>query len=257
MITWTVGSLQVQAHESRAAMGRAAAGHVAGLLRGFLAEQDVVRMVFASAPSQVEFLAALAAEPGIAWGRVTAFHMDEYLGMPADAPRSFGRFIREHLLDRVRIGRAHYVDGTADPGGECRRYADLIAASPIDIVCLGIGENGHIAFNDPPFADFRDPRLVKVVELDERSRRQQVHDGCFPSLDEVPREALTLTIPALVGARCMSAVVPAASKAEAVRATLTGPVTDACPASVMRTHPRATLFLDPDSARLVQAPAGA
>jgi glucosamine-6-phosphate deaminase len=257
MTTTTVDRLQVQVYESRAAMGKAAAGHVAALLRTLLAGQDSVRMVFASAPSQNEFLAALATEPAVAWGRVTAFHMDEYLGMPVDAPQSFGRFIREHLLDRVHVGNAHYVDGTAEPDDECRRYAGLLAEAPIDIVCLGIGENGHIAFNDPPYANFDDPRLVKVVELDDRSRHQQVHDGCFPTFDAVPRLALTMTIPALMGGRHLSAVVPAPSKAEAVRATLTGPVTDTCPASVMRRHPQAVLFLDPDSSRLTPLLTGA
>jgi glucosamine-6-phosphate deaminase len=206
-------------------------------------------MVFASAPSQVEFLREFAAAPGIDWSSLTAFHMDEYLGVSADAEQSFGYFIRTHLFDKVPIGAAHYLDGVAaDAAAECARYATLLGEGPIDIVCMGIGENGHIAFNDPPVADFDDPEVVKVVELDARCRLQQVHDGCFASLDEVPTHALTLTVPALMGAHVISCVVPAPSKAEAVRATLTGPIATACPASILRTHPRATLYLDPDSA---------
>jgi len=253
--SWLQDRFRVQVYPDRGAMGRAAAAHAAALLRGALSGQARARVVLASAPSQVEFLAAFAAAPGIDWARVTGFHMDEYLGMPRTAPQSFGRFIREHLFDRVGLGRAEYLDGTADPGAECRRYAALLAEAPVDLVCLGVGENGHIAFNDPPVADFADPARVKVVDLDERCRRQQVRDGCFPGLDQVPRQALTMTVPALMAGLSLCVVVPAASKAEAIAAALTGPVTTSCPASVLRTHPRAALFLDPDSSRLVSAAA--
>jgi len=247
-----VGRLDVQVHPTRDQMARAAADAVAAQLRSVLAAQGSARVVFASAPSQDEFLAGLAASPGIDWARVTAFHMDEYLGLPEGHPRSFGRFIRTRLLEKVPVRRAHYIDGVStDPARECARYAALLTAAPIDLVCMGIGENGHIAFNDPPVADFSDPHVVKVVELDERCRMQQVNEGAFPGIGAVPTHAISLTVPALMSGRVISCVVPAASKAEAVRATLTGPIATSCPASILRTHARATLYLDPDSAGLL------
>ncbi len=247
-----VERLAVEVHPTRGQMGQAAADAVAATLRAVIAAQGRARVVFASAPSQNEFLAGLVAATGIDWPRVTAFHMDEYVGMRADAPQSFARFIRTHLLDRVPAGHAHYIGGAAiDPARECARYAALIAEAPIDLVCMGIGENGHIAFNDPPVADFADPLAVKVVALDERCRMQQVHEGAFADVPSVPTYAITLTVPVLMGAACVSCVVPATSKAEAVRDTLAGEVSTRCPASILRTHPRATLYLDADSAQLV------
>jgi glucosamine-6-phosphate deaminase len=242
------GALKVEVYKNRLAMGHAAAVFVARRMRSVIAATGAARMIFASAPSQVEFLAALVVEPGIDWARVTAFHMDEYIGVAGDAPQSFGRFIREHLLDRVGAGRAYFIDGLASVPAEGARYAALLQEAPIDIVCMGIGENGHIAFNDPPVADFEDLLAVKAVELDERCRLQQVHDGCFPTFDAVPRHALTLTVPMLMSAATVSVVVPAASKAEAVHATVCGPVETACPASILKRHSNATMFLDPDSA---------
>jgi glucosamine-6-phosphate deaminase len=251
LATLTAGNLIVHVHRDRAVMGRAAAAAVASRMRDVLADKGRLRMVFASAPSQVEFLEALAGATGIEWRRVTAFHMDEYIGLPTDAPQGFGRFIREQLIDRVGVGTAHYLDGRASPADECARYGRLIREAPLDIVCMGIGENGHVAFNDPPVADFDDPETVKVVTLDERCRRQQVNDGCFPSLNDVPRTAMTLTIPALMAGTMLSVVVPAPSKAEAVAATVHGVLSTACPASILRTHLQATLHLDADSARLL------
>jgi glucosamine-6-phosphate deaminase len=246
----------VQVHETRDATGRAAAEAVSAHLREALAAGGEARVVFACAPSQVEFLAALTSAPDIDWNRVTAFHMDEYVGMAPDAPRSFARFIREYLIDKVSVGRVHYINGAAaNAAAECDRYATLLGDAPIDLVCMGIGENGHIAFNDPPVADFSDPLVVKVVELDERCRLQQVNEGAFPTLAAVPTHALTLTVPTLMSGRVISCVVPAASKAEAVLATLTGPIATSCPASILRTHPRATLFLDRESASLLPAAA--
>jgi glucosamine-6-phosphate deaminase len=243
------GSLKVETYGTRAAMGAAAAVFVARRMRSLMAGRGAARMIFASAPSQVEFLDALAAEPDLDWSRVTAFHMDEYIGLGPDAAQSFGRFIREHLLDRVGVGRAHFIDGTASVPAECARYAALLRDAPIDIVCMGIGENGHVAFNDPPVADFNDRLAVKAVELDERCRQQQVHDGCFPSFDAVPRHALTLTVPSLMSAAMVSVVVPAPSKADAVHAAVYGPIATACPASILKRHSNATMFLDLDSAR--------
>lgn len=245
--------LSVRVYASRDAMGAAAAQDGAALLRGLLAKQNAVRVIFAAAPSQNEFLAALCAAPGIDWGRVHAFHMDEYVGLDPAAPQGFGNFLRARVFDRLPFGSVNYLDGNAaDIAAECRRYAALLAEAPIDIVFLGIGENGHVAFNDPPVADFSDPAAVKVVQLDEVCRNQQVHDGCFAALDQVPTHALTLTVPTLAGAAHHLCIVPAATKAAAVRSTLAGPISTACPATILRRCPDATLYLDPDSAGLLK-----
>jgi glucosamine-6-phosphate deaminase len=173
--------------------------------------------------------------------------MDEYIGLAPDAPQLFSRFLSERLFDRVMPGQVHLIDGTAPSDAECERYGRLIAEAPIDIVCLGIGENGHIAFNDPPVADFRDPQMIKVVELDEACRRQQVNDGCFARLDDVPTHALTLTIPTLLSGAHLYCVVPGPTKRAAVRRTLDGPIATECPATILRTHADCTLFVDTDS----------
>ena len=244
-----VDGVAVAVFSDRTAAGRAAANAAAGILQDALSRRGEVGAVFASAPSQDEFLDALAAEGGISWDRVTTFHLDEYVGIPRDDPRSFASYLRDRLFAKVTPGTVHYLDGVApDRLAECRRYASLLAARPLDLACIGIGENGHLAFNDPPAADFADPDSVKVVTLDLRSRAQQVTDGCFATLDEVPRVALTLTLPSILGARNIVCVVPGPRKAEAVRETLLGPITPACPASGLRRHPAARLFLDLASA---------
>lgn len=245
-------SLTIRIYDSRALMGQAAALDGAALLRDLLARQQTVRAVFAAAPSQNEFLQALCAQPEIDWARVTAFHMDEYIGLDRAAPQGFGNFLRQRIFDRLPFGQVHYLDGNAaDPHQECQRYAALLKQAPIDVVFMGIGENGHIAFNDPPVARFDDPALVKVVALDEVCRNQQVHDGCFSHIDQVPTHALTLTVPALAGARHHLCMVPASTKARAVHDTIEGPVSTACPASILRTCPSAVLYLDRDSAALL------
>lgn len=245
-------NLKVKVYPNRLEMGRAAAEAVAGTMRELLEQQERVSMVFAAAPSQDEFLASLAAAQGVDWRRVIAFHMDEYLGLPADAPQRFGNFLKERIFDKVRPGVVHYLGvGVTGPEAETQRYASLLSEHTLDIACMGIGQNGHIAFNDPPVADFDDPLLVKVVELDERSRQQQVYDGCFARLDAVPRCAITMTIPALTSARWVHCIVPDVSKAESVRNCLCGPIATACPASILRRHPRAVLYLDPESASLL------
>lgn len=250
------GRVLVRAYRTRSAMGQAAAKTVADQMRRLLADKEHVAMVFAAAPSQEEFLAALVEEPDLAWDRVVAFHLDEYVGLSPDAPQGFGNFLRARLFDRVRPGAVNYLDGNApDLAFEAARYSHLLATHPLDIACVGIGENGHIAFNDPPVADFADPVAVKVVELDPVCRAQQVHDGCFARLEEVPTRALTLTVPGIVAATWVSCVVPASSKAQAVRDTLRGPVAPSCPASILRRHERATLYLDRDSASLVSGSA--
>lgn len=225
------------------ALGRAAAADIAAALARRLERGPEVRMIFASAPSQETTLHALAALPGIDWRRVTAFHMDEYRGLAAGAPQRFGTWLRRALFDRVPIGAVHLID----PDAPAEDYARLLAAAPIDITCLGIGVNGHLAFNDPP-ADLHDPALVKVVDLDETSRRQQVDDGCFATLDEVPRRAVTLTVPALLSADEVFCMVPGARKRDAVTAALHGPIDGRLPASALRTHPRCVVYVDEESA---------
>ncbi len=244
----TVERLAVEIHADQTQLGRAAALAVAASLREVIARQGQARVILACAPSQSSFLSALAA-PSLAgtidWSRVTAFHMDEYVGLAADAPSSFRRYLQEHLLAHVPLGRFHPLWAeSADLAAECARYSDLLNERPIDLICLGIGENGHVAFNDPPVADFDDPATVKIVELDPACRRQQVNDGCFPSLAEVPRQALTLTVPVFRRACRLSICVPGHRKAAAVRRALRDTITPACPASILRQHPNATLYLD-------------
>lgn len=245
--TEKVDRLAVRVYEDREAAGTAAGSYTAAKIRELLSQQERVRMVFAAAPSQSETLRTLAAAPGIDWSRVTAFHMDEYVGLSREAPQSFVRFLCNALFDAVKPGEVHLIDGTRPPREECERYAALIRNAPIDIVCLGIGENGHIAFNEPPVADFEDPELIKPVELDAASRIQQVNDGLFPSIDDVPTHALTLTVPALVSGAHLVCVVPGPTKREAVRCALRGPVTTECPASVLRRHADCALYVDADS----------
>ena len=247
-----VDNLRVEVYPSREDLGVAAAGAVAEQMRECVARQDSVSMVFAAAPSQSEFLATLSRHADIPWHKAVAFHMDEYVGLPAGAPQSFASFLRERLFDLVQPGAVHFLDGQAlDAEEEGRRYGGLLQAYPVDIVCAGIGENGHLAFNDPHVADFRDPLMVKTVVLDKVSRTQQVHDGCFPDLDSVPTHALTMTMPALMAAQWIHTMVPGPTKAQAVQDTLTGPIGPHCPATALRRHPHAVLYIDQDSASLL------
>lgn len=244
-----VDSLLINVHDSRASLGEGAAQAVSGRIHNILAEKPTVNIIFASAPSQNEFLAALLADETIRWGCVNAFHMDEYIGLPGDAPQGFGNFIRERLWGRVNLKSANYIDGNAtDLRAECLRYSQLLRSHPIDIVCFGIGENGHLAFNDPPVADFADKDTVKAVELETRCRRQQVNDGCFPKLEDVPAQALTLTVPALMSGRFLYGMVPGKTKTNAVFHTLCDDIGEHCPATILRRHPNAILFVDSDSA---------
>jgi len=247
---FAVDQLKVSLFEDRESLGAAAAVQTAAAIRRLQETQPLVRMIFAAAPSQNEFLDALIREPGIDWQRVHAFHMDEYVGLADDAPQRFGNFLDTRLFRKLPFGAVHYIDGNApDPQAECHRYASLLREHPVDITCMGIGENCHIAFNDPHVADFQDPELVKLVELDETSRHQQVHDGCFAALDQVPRLAITLTIPALVAAPEIFCMVPAAHKAEAVRHTLQDEIAEEYPSTILRRHAKTELFIDQDSAR--------
>lgn len=240
--------MEIQISENRAALGSAAGKAIASVLRERIAAHGTATVAFAAAPSQNEALAALIAEPGIAWDCVTAFHLDEYAGASPDSSWSFRRYLREHVLDHVTPGAFHGIRGESeDPQAECARYAALLPAGGFDIALLGIGENGHLAFNDPP-CDFADPSPVRVVELDEACRVQQVHDGAFATLRDVPTQAFTLTVPVLMAAREIFVMAPGSAKAAAVAAALEGPVTDECPASILRQHARAALYLDRDSA---------
>ncbi len=244
--------LNVQIYDTRAQMGKAAAADIKACLCMLLQSKEYVNVIFAAAPSQNEVLAALAADKEIPWGRVRAFHMDEYIGLAAGAPQAFGNFLREHIFGLVDMASVHYIDAAApDAEAECARYAEILRQYPVDVVVMGIGENGHIAFNDPPVADFADPRTVKPVALDEICRNQQVHDGCFATLDDVPNTAITLTVPALLAGKHLFCIVPAATKAEAVRATLQGEIGEHCPATALRRHASAVLYLDGDSSALL------
>ena len=245
----TCGRLRVEVFPSRPMMGLAAARAVADAVRELLARDGRAAVIFASAPSQNEFLAALRQEPGIDWPRLTAFHLDEYVGIAPEHPASFRRFLVDRLFAHVKVAAFHGLDGQAqDLAAECARYAGLLRQAGPALAILGIGENGHLAFIDPPVCDFAEPSDVRVVQLDEPCRRQQVNDGCFPSLDEVPRTALSLTVPFLMRVPRAVAIVPGPAKRAAIRAAILGPVATACPASILRRHRHATLFLDEDSA---------
>lgn len=247
-----VDKLRVEIYANRQAMGRAAAARASQVLQQALAAQTYAAAIFAAAPSQNELLENLA-KAKVDWPRVTAFHLDEYIGLDADAPQSFRRFLYEALWGYVPSGKIETIQGEApDPVQECQRYAHLLQTNPLDLACIGIGENGHIAFNEPHLADFNDPQAVKIVDLDNTSRQQQVNDACFARLEEVPTQAITVTIPPIVAAKAVVCVVPGAKKAQAVYHTLYGPVQPECPASVLRQHPNATLFLDRDSANLLK-----
>lgn len=247
-MTTTTGPT-VSVFDDRAPMGEAAAADIAAVLRTRLADPSArVRMVFAAAPSQREALENLRLAPDIDWARVTAFHMDDYIGLADNAPERFASWLREVIFDQLPFGKVELLRTDGDPAERAAEYALLLAEAPIDIVVLGIGVNGHIAFNDPPVADFDDPHAVKVVELDDVCRQQQVDDGCFPTFADVPTHALTLTIPRLLDAERLFCVVPGSVKAPAVRKTLHDPISTDVPATALRNHGAVRLYLDRDSA---------
>lgn len=244
--------LEVKIYETRNEMGVSAAKDIKTQILTLLNTKETINMIFAAAPSQNEVLYALATDKEIPWERVNAFHMDEYIGLPADAPQGFGNFLKEHIFGLAPFKSVNYIDSTAtDPDVECERYSALLKANPTDIVVMGIGENGHIAFNDPPVADFKDEKTVKPVELDEVCRNQQVHDGCFKTLDEVPKTAITLTVPTLMAGSHLFCIVPAPTKANAVMNTINGEIGEDCPATALRKHESAVLYLDGDSSALL------
>jgi glucosamine-6-phosphate deaminase len=242
--------LQTRTLPDKAALGAAAAAEAASLLRETIARRGGAWVVAATGASQFEFLESLVKAPGVDWGRVTFFHLDEYVGLPASHPASFRRYLKERLADRVHPGAFHFIEGDRpDPEAEARRVGELIGACEIDVAFVGIGENGHLAFNDPP-ADFavEDPYIV--VRLDEACRRQQLGEGWFERLQEVPERAISMSIRQIMKARRILCVVPDARKARAVRDCLTGEVSPLRPASILQRHPAATVYLDVDSSAL-------
>jgi glucosamine-6-phosphate deaminase len=243
--------LQWEVYEDRRAMGMAVARAMAKKISEIIARKNSVNIIFATAPSQNEFLSSLTEMKGLDWARVNAFHQDEYIGLPDTNPQRFGIYFHEHIADRVRLGQFFLLNGNADPDEECQRYSQVLEDYPVDICCGGIGENGHIAFNDPHVADFFDPVLVKKVTLDETCRQQQIHDGCFERIEDVPKMAITLTVSALMRASSVLVIVPGPTKAEAVRRALTGPISEDFPATVYRRHRSAVLYLDRVAARLI------
>lgn len=252
MKTLKKDKLLVEIYENRTLMGEAAARDIKAKIAELLEESQEINMIFAAAPSQNDVLKSLVDDKEIEWNRVNAYHMDEYIGLDKDAPQGFGNFLKDHIFGLVPFKSVNYIDITAtDPEKEAERYGKLLEENPTDIVIMGIGENGHIAFNDPPVADFKDKKTVKPVKLDEVCRQQQVNDGCFESIDKVPTHAMTLTVPTLVKAPYLFCIVPAPTKAKAVYETLNGSIDEHCPASVLRTHDNAKLYLDDQSSKLL------
>jgi len=254
-IVRNVDGLEVRVHPDPASLALDAAERAAAVLREVVAEQGSARAMFATGNSQLAFVDALTSfhsgdgERDVPWHAVDVFHMDEYVGVGPDHPAGFQRWIRERIAERVHPRSVEYLDGLAalaDPGRECQRYAELLSQG-MDLVCLGVGENGHLAFNDPGVADFDDPLDVKVVTIDDACRRQQVGEGHFPDVDAVPAQAMTVTVPALLRATVVLAIVPEGRKAHAVHDALTDPVSTRCPASILRACDNVTLYLDLDS----------
>ena len=245
-------ALSVLIFDSIEELGAAAAENTATIVRDAIGANGSARVIFATGNSQFDFVDALRAKAGIDWSKVTAFHMDEYVGMDANHPASFRKWIRERIENELHPSAVHYLEGDAPSAEEeCQRFESLLREAPIDLICMGIGENGHIALNDPPVADFNDPVWVKVVELDAACRLQQVGEGHFPTFDDVPTHALTLTIPALIAPERIQVVAPESRKAQAVHDALEGPIKTTCPASILRQQRNAVLFLDGDSASLL------
>ena len=245
-------ALSVYICDGRTELGRLSAKAVYDKINELFKTKEEINMLFAAAPSQNEFLEALTAYEDIPWQRINAFHMDEYIGLDHNAPQRFGNFLKERIFGSMPFKSVNYIEGNSkELEQECQRYGELLKKYPLDIACTGIGENGHLAFNDPHVANFHDNKLVQIVALDERSRSQQVNDGCFSHITLVPKNALTLTIPAIVAANYIVCMVPGLTKAEAVRNMLCGEISERCPASVLRLHGATNLYIDQDSAKLL------
>jgi glucosamine-6-phosphate deaminase len=247
--SFRVDALQVQVYHSDVELGEDAAGIVQQYLQNILNQKGVAALLLATGNSQIQFLDALIGLGGIDWSRISLFHLDEYLGIPADHSASFRRYLRERVENWIQPQQFYYIEGdTLQPLIECDRYTKLLKAQPIDLCFLGVGENGHLAFNDPEVADFNDPYTVKLVKLDDANRTQQVNTGYFPNLENVPQYAFTLTIPMICSAQKILCLAPGKRKAKVIKQMLQGDITTDCPASILRKQPQATLFLDADSA---------
>ncbi|WP_066381291.1 MULTISPECIES: glucosamine-6-phosphate deaminase [unclassified Anabaena] len=247
-----VDHLRVQIYQSEADMAEDVAAIARQYLHSVLQQQDTAAVLLATGNSQLKFLDALIALGGLDWSRITLFHLDEYLGISADHPASFRRYMRERVEQRVYPRRFHYIAGdTLEPLTECDRYTQLLQAQPLDLCCLGVGENGHLAFNDPAVANFQDSYSVKLVKLDTANRQQQVNTGQFPNLDSVPQYAFTVTLPLICSAKKILCLAPESRKAQVVKTMLQGTINTDCPASILRQQPQANLFLDQNSASLL------
>jgi glucosamine-6-phosphate deaminase len=237
----------VKVFEDKASLSRAAAEKAAAAIRGAIAKHGSARIVAATGASQIGFLEELTKAEGIAWGRVEMFHLDEYVGLPITHPASFRKYLLERLINKVGITQYHLLDGTDDAGEVARQVGDAIGAAPVDVAFVGIGENGHLAFNDPP-ADFKTEEPYLIVGLDEACRRQQVGEGWFGNISEVPRQAISMSVRQILKAKEIICVVPDARKAQAVKMCFEGEISPMAPASILRTHPNATIYLDRESA---------
>lgn len=251
MICRNYGDVLVKIFETREEMGAEAADEVSQYISTLLEEKEEINCMFAAAPSQSDFLQSLVENTTIAWERINAFHMDEYIGLEQGSEQSFSGFLNTAIFNRVPFKSIHLINGKADSTSEVERYSNLLRTYPTDIVFLGIGENGHLAFNDPSVADFEDPALVKVVELEKVCREQQVHDLCFLSLDNVPTHAFTVTIPGLMRSKQVFCIVPTELKATATANALKGPISTACPASILRTKANTRMYIDAPCASLL------
>jgi glucosamine-6-phosphate deaminase len=244
-----VGSMKVEVYRNRASAGVAAARAAAEALKQLEQTRDFIGVIFATGASQFDTLDALTEIEEIPWERIRGFHMDEYIGISADHPASFRRYLREKLTHKVKMNDFFEVDGSApDPEQTGREYAAALRSADPQLCLLGIGENGHLAFNDPPVADFKDPMDVKIVRLDAMCRQQQAAEGWFESVEHVPEEAITLTIPALFRVPKLIVSVPGSRKARIMRRAIEEPISTECPATILRTHPDVTVYLDADSA---------
>ena len=250
--SFKAGNLEVYVFETREQMAQAAYRRYVDRASKYISEKGRMRAIFAAAHSQDEFLADLAADKSLDFTKIEAFHMDEYFGLAADAPQKFGHFLSERIFNLKPFAKVNLIDSAqTDHNAECARYSALLTAAPIDITSMGIGENGHIAFNDPHEAKFDDPAVMRTTTLDTVCRMQQVHDGEFASLEEVPQSAYTLTVPTLMGSGSLICIVPGAQKARAVERAVFGPVSTECPASILKEHADAALFVDRDAAKYI------
>lgn len=252
MINFLKDNLDVKILETRDQMGKVAADDIVKCINSLLETKDEINMIFAAAPSQNDVLHHLCQAQDVCWEKINAFHMDEYIGLPKDAPQRFSNYLTEHIFSKKPFKSVNLIDSSSSVSEETKRYGDLLNKYPVDIVVMGIGENGHIAFNDPHVADFNDKEIVKAVELDQMCRQQQVNDGCFMEIDDVPKFALTLTIPSMTRASHLFCIVPCTTKANAVYTTINGEINEKCPATVLRLHNSAKLYCDKDSASLLE-----